>query len=279
MGPERIAKQLQSEKVLVPTAYAISKGRSTCGKLPKDKCYWSPAAVSKILARMEYIGHTVNFRTTRKSYKHKAKIELSPENWHIFKNTHAPIIDEDTFDQAQIINGQRSEKNEEKTQMARNTKGKTLLSGNIYCAHCGSHMIATSYVDSHLRADGSKYEVRKQRYICCNKSRHRGVCDGQSGYVSDRIDGAVDIIVREYLSHIKTTAKSVALERRYQNEIAEMKLQQREVEQENRRLKDRLAQLSTEIEMQGSMNLNTLLRRTLIPTISAGLYQCWLNFQ
>ena len=157
------------------------------------------------------------------------------------------IVDEETFEQAQMINGQRSEKNEQKTQIARNTKGKTLLSGNLYCAHCGSRMIATSYVDSHTRADGSKYEARKQRYICYNKARGRGECDGQSVYMSDRIDGAVDAVVREYLDRIKITAKSVALEKRYQTEIMEMKSQQREAEQENRKVKDRLAQLTAEM--------------------------------
>jgi len=160
---------------------------------------------------------------------------------------HLQIVDDEIFDQAQKIIVQRSEKNDQKTQIARNTKGKTLLSGNIYCAHCGSHMIATSYVDRHIRADGSKYEVRKQRYICCNKARRRGVCDGQSAYVSERIDGTVDIIVREYLSRIKTTAKLIAPEKRYQTDIAEMKFQKSETEQENKKLKERLAQLSAEI--------------------------------
>jgi DNA invertase Pin-like site-specific DNA recombinase len=160
---------------------------------------------------------------------------------------HLQIIDEAIFEQVQAILEQRADKNDEKTQVARNTKGKTLLSGNIYCAHCGSHMIATSYVDSHIRADGSKYEVRKQRYICCNKARKRGECDGQSAYVSDRIDGAVDGVVREYLSRIKTTAKSIALEKRYENEIAEMKLHKRELEIESKKSKERLAQLSAEI--------------------------------
>ena len=89
--------------------------------------------------------------------------------------------------------------------------------------------------------------MRRQRYICTNKARKRGECDGQSAYVSTRIDAAVDAIVREYLARIKTTAKSVALERRYQTEIAEMKEQKRDVETEQKRCRDRLAQLSAEI--------------------------------
>ena len=52
---------------------------------------------------------------------------------------------------------------------------------------------------------------------------------------------------REYLARIQTTAKSVALEKRYQTEIAEMKEQRREVQQEHTQWKERLEQLSTEI--------------------------------
>lgn len=60
------------------------------------------------------------------------------------------IIDENIFDQAQFILKQRSSKNEEKQQIARTTKGSTLLSGNIYCAHCGQKMVSTSYIDQIL---------------------------------------------------------------------------------------------------------------------------------
>ena len=49
------------------------------------------------------------------------------------------------------------------------------------------------------------------------------------------------------MARIKTTAKSIALEKRYQTEIAEMKSRYREAEQENKKLKERLAQLSAEI--------------------------------
>ena len=160
---------------------------------------------------------------------------------------HLQIVEEEVFDQVQKIMEQRTARSDERTQIARNTKGKTLLSGNIFCAHCDSRLIATSYVDSHIRADGSKYEVRRQRYICTNKARKRGECAGQSAYVSTKIDGAMDTVVREYLARIQTTAKSVALEKRYQTEIAEMKEQKRTVQQENIQWKERLAQLSLEI--------------------------------
>lgn len=121
------------------------------------------------------------------------------------------IIDENIFDQAQFILKQRSSKNEEKQQIARTTKGSTLLSGNIYCAHCGQKMVSTSYVDKYDRADGSQYRVRRQRYICTNKAMKRGACDGQSAYVAHKIDGAVLTTLRDYLAKIKSTPKDIAL--------------------------------------------------------------------
>ena len=125
-------------------------------------------------------------------------------------------------------------KNDEKRQIERTTKGSTLLSGNVYCAHCGNKMISTSYIDRYDRADGTQYKVRRQRYICTNKAMHRGACDGQSAYVAQRIDGAVIEILKSYLSMIKSTPKDIALERRYQSEITGLKKKTGKVIERNR---------------------------------------------
>ena len=157
------------------------------------------------------------------------------------------IIDENVFEQAQYILNQRSNKNEEKKQIARTTKGSTLLSGNIYCAHCGQKMVSTSYVDKYDRTDGSQYKVRRQRYICTNKAMKRGECDGQSAYVAHRIDGAVLATLRDYLAKIKSTPKDIALEKRYKSEISEYKRKQTKIEKEIDKLKRQVVELSAEI--------------------------------
>lgn len=157
------------------------------------------------------------------------------------------IIDENIFEQAQFILKQRSSKNEKKQQIARTTKGSTLLSGNIYCAHCGQKMVSTSYVDKYDRADGSQYKVRRQRYICTNKAMKRGACDGQSAYVAHRIDGAVLATLRDYLAKIKSTPKDIALEKRYKSEISEYKRKQTKLEKEIDKLKRQVVELSAEI--------------------------------
>lgn len=160
---------------------------------------------------------------------------------------HLQIIDENHFMQAQYILDQRSYKEQEKQQIARNTKGKTLLSGNLYCAHCGSKMIATSYVDSHTRADGTEYRVRRQRYICCNKAQKRGKCDGQAAYVAATVDEAVLEILREYFSRIRVTPRDKALERRYKQDIIATQAQQKKLSEDTEKMKRRLVELSGEI--------------------------------
>lgn len=42
------------------------------------------------------MGHTVNFRTKKLSYKDKNSVHNSPEGWIIFENTQEAIVDEET---------------------------------------------------------------------------------------------------------------------------------------------------------------------------------------
>ena len=62
----------------------------------------------KILARFEYCGHTVNFKTYSKSNKLKKRYENTPENRRIFRNTHEAIIDEKLFERVQELEGKQT---------------------------------------------------------------------------------------------------------------------------------------------------------------------------
>ncbi len=78
------------------------------------------------------MGHTVKFRTRRKSYKNKHKIENPKEDWLIFENTHEPIITQQEFDLVQEL---RSNKRRNQKQEAVNP-----FSGVCYCADCGKKL-------------------------------------------------------------------------------------------------------------------------------------------
>ncbi|WP_229213883.1 recombinase family protein [Enterococcus faecium] len=68
LGPTQIAKKLKATEIMTPTEYWNSIGRN-CGKPPVRPFNWCASTVADILSKQEYIGNTVNFRTTRKSFK------------------------------------------------------------------------------------------------------------------------------------------------------------------------------------------------------------------
>ena len=92
--------------ILIPAAYMAethSEGVNK-SKVFKDLCGWGSSTVSHILRKREYLGHTCNFKTT-KHFKDKKSHYVDQSEWLIFENTHAPIIDQDTFDNAQRLRG------------------------------------------------------------------------------------------------------------------------------------------------------------------------------
>ena len=130
-GPVQIARILTQEGIPTPTAYALSKGRDNGHKNAKLH-RWSGKTISHILNRPEYIGHTVNFRTHKKSYKNKKTVRNPQEEWFIFENTHEPIVTQQEFDLVQELrkNKRRPTKHEEVNP----------FSGMVYCADCGKKM-------------------------------------------------------------------------------------------------------------------------------------------
>lgn len=158
------------------------------------------------------------------------------------------IIDENVFDNVQNILKQRSKKNEEKYHIAKVTKGKALLSGNIFCAHCGCHMTATEGKDRYIRkSDGVEIEKTYLKYICYHRSRRLNDCDGQSIYSAPKIDEIVLSVVRKYLDAIKQTPRDKALEIRYKKELTEKRKLKNELTDKKTSLQKRLNELSLEV--------------------------------
>jgi DNA invertase Pin-like site-specific DNA recombinase len=157
------------------------------------------------------------------------------------------IIDENVFDSVQEILKQRSKKNDEKQHIARTTKGKTLLSGNIYCAHCGGKMISSGYSEKYVRKDGTIGTSNALRYVCYHRTRKINDCDGQTVYSAHKIDEMVLEIVNHYLNAIKKTPKDKALEIRYKKEVSQRHKLKRELIDKQEKLQKRLRELSIEV--------------------------------
>ncbi|MCI6825097.1 MAG: recombinase family protein [Ruminococcus bromii] len=158
-GPLQIAKQLEEEKILVPSAYYESIGRTHAQKVPSDYCKWDQKTVVGILENRQYTGCAVNFKSTTVSYKVHKKIHNATEDYQIIPNMQEPIISEEQWLRVQELRKHRRRPT---------ATGRTsLFSGLVYCADCGAKM--------HFAA--AKSLTRNQEHFrCSNYKSGRGSC-------------------------------------------------------------------------------------------------------
>ena len=153
-GPYQIARRLKEQEIEIPAVHLARYNEGVNRTKPvKDPCGWSSSTIVHILKKREYLGHTVNFKTS-KHFKDKKSHYVDESDWVIFENTHEAIIDQDTFDNVQRIRGN----------VKRYPDGwgeAAPLTGLLYCADCGSKM----YVH---RFNNGK---RISQYTCSNYSK------------------------------------------------------------------------------------------------------------
>ena len=134
-------------------------------------------------------------------------------------NEELKIIEEDEFNEAQKILQARKKENTRKSNIAYTTRGKSLLSGNVFCGHCGAKMYAIAYSDPYIMANGERKVYKGIKYCCPNKARKRGECDGMTQYVSSKVESAVLEVVHMALSKIKGKAKDEAIKNRCEKTV------------------------------------------------------------
>ncbi len=162
-GPYEIARILEADKVECPAYYNAT--HDTCMKRSNtdmSKPYaWNGVTVSNILQRPEYMGHTVNFRSSKNGLK--AKRQTKPqEEWMIFKDTHEAIIPEDRWQLAQCVLAVRRRTD--------STGEANPLTGKLYCAECGARL------NNHRsRAKQTGWES-DDYYDCPTYSQGKGNC-------------------------------------------------------------------------------------------------------
>ena len=176
------------------------------------------------------------------------------------------IIDVSTFSKAQEIMRQRTLPH---GNVPLNCKGKSLLVGNIFCAHCGNRLTLTTSGRRVYRADGTvKYEPR-MRYQCHYNVRHPGECDGQSGYGVTKLDGIVEKVIRMKFAEIAAAPESEILNHQHKKEIelAKIKLDQANAHmaEKQKDLSDYKAETLKVIRGQSNLSvelLNALVKET-----------------
>ena len=102
-GPSQIARQLEKEKVLTPTAYYHSIGKKTSNPLPANIYGWRDSSIEQILENRQYTGCTVNGKSTTVSYKVHKVIEIPKEEYQVIPDTQEAIISKNIWLHAILI--------------------------------------------------------------------------------------------------------------------------------------------------------------------------------
>lgn len=220
-GTCEIARILKEKEILTPAEYSTSIGIKLSSKPQELEHQWNAVTVAGILDRQEYIGDTVNFQSTARSYKDKTRVNLPKEDRKVFKNTHEPIIDEHTWNIVKQLRGNRKK-------YAKSGK-KSIFSGLLFCYDCGKKLYFKSPVSD---------KKAKEHYRCSSYKSSRASCT--SHYITDE---ALQNIVLENIQKVISYMKSYEdlfikeqLAKSTQDELKQISKNKKELEQAKKRI-------------------------------------------
>lgn len=178
IGTDQIATALDAEHILPPNAYWQERGIQRPSKSKEtDTPHWTSCTIVKMLARREYCGDVVNFKTYSKSYKNKKRHINDPENLSIHTGVHEAIIDRATWEKVQEKRG--------KVRKRKCQDGeKNIFSGLLVCADCGCNL------NYHFNQNNP--DIRY--FNCSNYNSTRGTCTS-THYI--RVDFLEQVILGE----------------------------------------------------------------------------------
>ena len=223
----KIALDLNADGVIPPLKYRVlfrdtfsDEGASRASDL------WNYTTVKRILKNEVYLGHTLLGKTRKVSIRSDRKLPVPEEEWAITRNTHTPIVSQQTFEAA-MRNMGKGTRNYQKYDHVR----KSIFSGIAVCGRCGHALCSCGTV--------YKGEREKYWYLSCTQQRQdiAEPCEGVRIRYSDLME-----VVRRDLNEVLAMSEadinrlieSVLCEKQSREARQERKLQQ---ERANARLK------------------------------------------
>lgn len=152
INPKTIAKLFNAEGILPPIVYRCEMHRLDVSVFSYCKSLaWTSYGVRKMLKNVCYLGHMAQGKTEKISYKNDTQMVKKRDEWIVVKNTHEPIVTEETFKIAQKRMSQRVHRP--------NKNFVNIFSGLAICADCGKNMSTVP-----TRKKGATYNLACGRY-------------------------------------------------------------------------------------------------------------------
>ena len=224
MSYQRIARTLNEQEVPSPGRYLCLKGAAKCESYANSR--WTIASVKKVLTAEVYLGHMVQGRK-RSGFSEGKKPYYVPESeWVIVRDTHEPLVDEETFRAVQKMAVEASSAYKERLG-CHDALGTipNILRGLIFCADCGRPLVRYKCVTN---KGTNLYYV----YICQSHSNDLASCPKKYFHETKLIEILWDTLRREIalaenldklVRQYSKSAKAVSREAEAKREIAAAK--------------------------------------------------------
>lgn len=218
MSCVQIARQLNDMKIPSPARYHYMKGDTKSERYSNVK--WIQQTVKAMLTNEVYLGHMVQGRK-RSGFSTGQKEQWMPKSeWVIVRNTHTPLIDEETFQAVQEI--MEESRNAYHKRLGRHDGlGTTpnILRGLIFCADCKRALVRYKNVTN----NGTK---RYYVYICQSHSDDPSSCPKKYMYETKlheilwdtlqreiALAGNLEKLMRQYTHSVKAIGQEATLSR------------------------------------------------------------------
>ncbi len=222
-GPGKIARMLRERKIVTPGTLIFQRTGRKDRYDPDHPCHWNESSVANILEQPEYLGHTVNFKTTKKSYKSKRIVQNPPDKQMVFENTHEAIVTQEIWDVVQ----QRRQQRQRPTKQG----DMGMFSGMVFCADCGSKL--------HL-GRGFSVTAEQESYMCGTYKRKKGECTAH--YIRAVVlESLVLENLRKVIAYVRDYENDFVAQVMHNEQAAKLTQQagaKRQLEQQARRIKE-----------------------------------------
>jgi DNA invertase Pin-like site-specific DNA recombinase len=135
----KIKEQLEGKTLDINNQAGSSGQKNEVTLEEKSFVKWAPSTIKKILHSKVYIGHMIQGKERKISYKSNKRIVTNADEWFVILDTHDPIIPRELY-----IKVQERLKERERTRQNRRIPKEDVLIGKVICGHCNKAMYKTS---------------------------------------------------------------------------------------------------------------------------------------
>lgn len=271
-----IAQELTDARAITPLKYRVlyRDNFTDAGAAHATDC-WNYTTVKRIIKNQVYLGNTVLGKTRKVSLKSKKKIPVPKEDWVITQGTHEPLVDQMTFDKAQVNLGKGSRDYRQYDHVR-----KSIFGGIAVCGLCGYSLCSS----------GTVYKGEREKYwfLSCNhrSKRLENPCEGVNIKYSDMLelvrqdlnslisltDDEIDALVNNVLEEMNDASAEKVREKQIEKSQARLKVINKTIEKlyidnaEGKLSDSRLESMVASLEKE-AFGLEAALEALSVPTV------------